>query len=157
MTTLAQLFGTSTAFTLNATTWAQAVTISSSAVDISGIATVPDDILITVNATFGVSIAAQKAVNIYISCSEDGTNFDDNDQYSGTNNSQAGLRSPTNFKGPIVLNGTSSIATAITFSLLAATGLRVLPRKFGIVLENQSNVTISTKSASYTPVNYTNA
>jgi hypothetical protein len=104
-----------------------------------------------------VSIAAQKAVNIYISCSEDGTNFDDNDQYSGTNNSQAGLRSPTNFNGPIVLNGTSSIATAITFSLLAATGLRVLPRKFGIVLENQSNVTISTKSASYTPVNYTNA
>lgn len=157
MTTLAQSFGTSTSFTLNSTTWAQAVTVSSTAINVAGIATIPDDIWITVKCTFPNSaLADQKAVNIYVSCSEDGTNYDDNDQYSGTNNSQSVLRAPTNFKGPVVLFGTQNVTTAVTFSLLSL-GLGTLPRKFGIILENQCGQTIATFSATYSPINFTNA
>lgn len=156
MTTLAQVYASSTAFTLNSTSWAQAVTISSNAVDISSVSPVPIDIWCTVSVTFPNStMGAQKAVNIWVSASEDGTIFDENDQYAGSNNSQTTLRSPTNFKGPIVLAATINIATATTFSLRAITGA-TLPKKFGLILENQCNQTITTKSASWTAINYTN-
>lgn len=156
MTTLAQVFGTSAGLTLNATSWAQAVTISSDAINVAGIATVPVDILVTVNCTFPNSaMGAQKAVNVYVSGSEDGTNYDDNDQYAGTNNTKTTLRTPSNFKGPVVLAATTNLATAITFSLAQMFG-GILPRKFGIILENQCNQTIATKTATYTPVNFSN-
>ncbi|MDE2020389.1 MAG: hypothetical protein KGJ13_08645 [Patescibacteria group bacterium] len=157
MTTLAQSFGTSSSFTLNSTSWAQAVTISSDAVNVAGIATIPDDIQITVKVTFpNATIGAQNAVNVYVSCSEDGTTYDENDQYSGTNNSHTTLRLPSNYKGPVVLTATANVVTALTFSLLSL-GLGSMPRKFGIILENQCSQTIATVSATYTPINYTNA
>jgi hypothetical protein len=156
MSTIAQSYGTSTAFTLNSTSFAQAVTISSDAVDISAIANPPVDIWITVKVTFPNSaMGAQSAVNIYVAASEDGTAYDDNDQYSGSNNSQTTLRTPTNFKGAVVMAATTNVVKAITFSLRQVCGM-TLPRKFGIILENQCNQTIATKSASYTAVNYTN-
>ena len=157
MSTVAQSFGASTSFAnLNTTSWAQAVTISTDAVDVAALAPVPVDVLVTVNATFPNStMGAQQAVNIFVSGSEDGTNYDDNDQYSGTNNSQTTLRAPTNFKGAVVMAATQNKAIAITFSLRQLYG-GVLPRKFGLVLENQCNQTIATKSATYTSVNYTN-
>jgi hypothetical protein len=156
-TTIAQLFGTSTAFAnLNATSFAQAVTISTDAVDVSAISPVPIDILITVKATFPNStMGAQSALNIYVAASEDGSAYDDNDQYSGSNDSQTALRTPTNFKGQVSMAATQNVAKAITFSLRQLCG-GILPRKFGLILENQCNQTITTKSASYTPVNYTN-
>ncbi len=156
MTTVAQSFGPSVAFTLNSTSFAQAVVISSDAVDISTLSPVPIDILITVKCTLPNSaMGAQQAVNAYVSCSEDGTVYDDNDQYAGTNNTQTTLRSPTNFKGPVSLAATINVVTAITFSLRQLFG-GTLPRKFGLILENQCNQTITAKSASYSAVSYTN-
>lgn len=157
MTTVSQVFGTTQAFTLNSTSFAQAVVITSDAIDISALSPIPLDILITVKCTFPNStMGAQKAVNCFISASEDGTVYDDNDQYSGSNNTQTTLRSPTNFKGPVSLAATINVVSAITFSLRQLFG-GVLPRKFGLILENQCNQTITTKSASYTAVNFANA
>jgi len=156
MTTIAQSFTSSASFTINSTSWTQATVITTDAIDVSGITAIPVDIWITVAVTFPNStIGAQSAVNIYVSASEDGTNYDDNDQYSGSNNTQTSLRTPVNYKGPVVLAATINKAEAITFSLRQVCGL-TLPRKFGLILENQCNQTIATKSATYTSVTYTN-
>lgn len=151
-TPITQLDGSSAAFTLNGTSWTQATTVSSDALDLSASPN-PLDVLITVKATFPNStMGAQKAVNIYVAASEDGTNYDDNDQYAGSNNTKTSLRSPTNFKGPVTLAATINVVTAITFPL-SYFFPRAMPRKFGIILENQCNQTIATFSASYTLVN----
>lgn len=157
MTTVSQSFGTSAGFAnLNTTSFATGVTISTDALDVSTLSPVPVDILITVTATFPNSaMGAQSALNIYVAASEDGTNYDDNDQYSGSNNSQTSLRTPTNFKGPVVLAATQNKAEAITFSLRNLMS-GVLPRKFGVILENQCNQTVATKAVTYTPVSYIN-
>lgn len=156
-TTLAQLDGTSTSWTtVNTTTWAQAVTISIDAVNIAGASPVPVDVMMTFTGTEPASVAAQHAVNVYFSISEDGTHYSDNDQYSGSNNTQTTLRSPTNFLGPWVINTTSSLAYWSTVPSLRAICGGVLPRKFGAIMENQSNVTITGPAASYTLINFTN-
>lgn len=159
MTTVAQSYGTHATFNINATSWAQAVTISSDAVSLFSLSPSPMDVMITVKFTAPNStIGAQKSVNMWISPSEDGSSYADNDQYSGANNTQTSLRSPTNFYGPFVIPVTQNIAmVGILQSLRALLG-GSLPRSFGIILENQSNVTITAGiSAGYTAINFTNS
>ena len=157
MTTLAQLFGTSTAFTLNNTSWTQATTISSTGIDLSVLSPIPDDVMITVDFVFPNSAPAnQKAVNLWVAVSEDGTHYTDNDQYSGTNNTQSTLRSPTNFYGPFVIPVNQNITGYGVLASLRGLCGGILPRKFGIILENQGGQTITSPAASYTPVNFTN-
>lgn len=158
MTTLAQAFGSSTSFTVNSTTWAQAVTISTTAVSVTGLSPVPDDILITVSGTVPNStLADQFAVNVWIAVSEDGTHYTDNDQYSGSNNSKTTLRSPSNFLGPFVINCTQNVAFYGVIPSLRAMCGGTLPTKFGLVLENQCGQTITSPAATYTPVTWTNS
>jgi hypothetical protein len=158
MTTVAQSFAGSAAFTLNATSWTQGTTVSSDAVDVSGLSPVPVDILVTVTATVpNATLGASKAVNVYVAISEDGSHYSDNDQYSGSNDSQTSLRSPTNFYGPFVIPCTQNVAAYGVIGSLRALCGGVLPRKFGLVLENQTNVTLTGAAASYTPVGYTNS
>jgi hypothetical protein len=158
MTTLAQSFGTSTSLTLNATAWAQAVTISSTGLSVAGLSPVPDDILITVTGTVPNSaLADQKAVNVWVAVSEDGTHYGDNDQYSGTNNTQTALRSPSNFYGPFIINCTQNVAMYGVIGSLRALCGGTLPRAFGLVLENQAGQTITSPAATYTPINWTNS
>lgn len=158
MTTISQVFGTSTSFTMNSTSWTTGKTNSSDAVNVAGIATVPVDIQITVSFTMPSGTpGAQKGVNVYVAISEDGTNYTDNDQYSGTNNQQTTLRTPTNFLGPIfIAAGTASISVKSSFFLSQLTG-GSMPRKFGIICENQTNLTPTSLAATYTPINWQNA
>ena len=157
MTTLAQSFGSSSSLTLNPTSWTQGTTISSDAVDVSALSPVPVDIEITVTATVPNSpLGAQSAINVYVAVSEDGTHFTGNDQYSGSNNSQTALRSPTNFYGPFVIPCTQNVAAwGVVGSLRSLCG-GVLPRKWGVVLENQTNLTLTGPAATYTPIGYSN-
>lgn len=154
MTTLSQSFGTSTAMTLNATGWTALRTISSDAVDLSSGA---DDVLITVKFTASASAAAaQKGVNVYVAISEDGTNYSENDQYAGSNNTQTPMRSPTNMLGPFFISApTVSLVYTAVIALSMLIG-RTMPRKFGIILENQTGQTVTSPSAAYSTVNWTN-
>jgi hypothetical protein len=124
---------------------------------VSGASPVWDDVLFTLDGVVPNSaLANQKAVNAYFSISEDGTHYSDNDQYSGTNNTQTTLRSPTNFLGPFVINCTQNITYyAIVPSLRAITG-GTLPRAVGIITENQAGQTITSPAGTYTGVNWTN-
>lgn len=157
MTTLAQFFGTSTAMTMDSTSWTTGKVNSSDGVNVAGLSPIPDDIQITVDFVMpSGSPAAQKSVNVFIAVSEDGTHYSDNDLYSGSHNQQASLRSPTNFLGPFqIVAGTASITVYQSFSLLALIGF--IPRKFGILCENQTNLTPTSLAASYTPITYTSS
>jgi hypothetical protein len=158
MTTLAQSFGSSTALTVNATAWTQATTISTDAVNVAGLATIPVDVMISVTATVPNStLGAAKAINVYVAVSEDGTHYTDNDQYSGSNNSQTALRAPTNFLGPFVIPCTQNVAAWGVIPSLRTLCGGVLPRKFGVVLENQTNVTLTSPAATFTPINFPNS
>lgn len=157
MTTLAQSFGTSTGLTLNGASWTQGTTISSTAINVSGLSPIPDDIMITVDFVFPNSAPAnQLAVNLWVAISEDGTHYTDNDQYSGTNNTQTSLRMPTNFYGPFVIPVNQNITGYGVLSSLRTLCGGVLPRDFGIILENQGGQTITSPAATYTAINYTN-
>lgn len=167
MTTLAQSGGASTALTVNATAWVDGVTISTNALSIFALSPIPVDIMFTISFTIPAgTIADQGRVNVWIAISEDGTHYTDSDQYSGTNNSQSSLRSPTNFKGPFVINTpAANLSPAVGIMLSLASQLApstapvnaILPRAVGLILENRTGLTLTAPSVTYTPVNYTNS
>lgn len=151
-----QPYGTSTALTINATAWAQAVTISATAVQVN---TSPFalDYQCTFKWTFPNSAPAnQKQINVYVSPSEDGTNYAENDQYSGTQNSQTTLRSPTNFYYATSFPVTQNVAgTGVIPSIRAVLGGSTMPRDFGLIFENQGGQTITSPTGTCTAINYT--
>lgn len=166
MTTLAQSGGSSTALTVNTTSWADGVTISTNALGIFALSPIPVDVMFTVSFTIPAgTITDQARVNVWIAISEDGTHYTDNDQYSGTNNSQSSLRSPTNFKGPFVVNTPAASISVVGVMLSLASQLApstapvnaILPRAVGLILENRTGLTLTAPSVTYTAVNYTNS
>ena len=93
--------------------------------------------------------ASDKAIYIYVYGSEDGTNYTDN--ATGTD-AAVTLRSPTNLKLINVI--ATPDAGALTYkshpaSVAAAFG-GVMPRKWGSVVENKTNLTLSATEGSHT-------
>lgn len=102
--------------------------------------------------------SGQKAINIYAYGSEDGTNFGDNATGSDANIT---LRVPTNLRyvGSIQCPDSGALTyKSNPISVGRAFG-GVLPRKWGIVVENQTGVTFSATEGdhtkSYTGINIT--
>lgn len=151
-----QPYGTSTALTINATAWAQAVTISATAIQVNA-SPFAIDYSCTFKWTFPNSAPAnQKQINVYLSPSEDGTNYADNDQYSGTQNSQTTLRSPTNFYYLTSFPVTQNVSgTGVIPSIAAALGGKMGVRNFGLIFENQGGQTITSPTGTCTAVNFT--
>lgn len=86
--------------------------------------------------------ASDKRINIWFYGSEDGTNYGDNATGS---DAAVTMRSPTNLMGPFVINVPTSAPTtykAIIPSVAEYFG-GVLPPKWGIVVENRTNLTLS--------------
>jgi len=95
------------------------------------------------------SPANEKAVYVWVYGSEDGTNYTDNATGSDAN---VTLRSPHNFKLIGVINCPDS--GALTYkshpmSVALAFG-GVMPRKWGIVVENQTGVTFNATEGNHT-------
>lgn len=155
-TTLSQSFGSSSTFTLAGTggSWTTGETIASTAIDVTAASPVPVDYLITFDTGIPNStLGAQNAVNIWIAYSEDKAHYTDNDQYSGATTTQSALRAPTNFAGPFSCRATQNVTLYCVIPSLRAMLGGILPAKFGLVIENQTNVTITaTPAASYTPL-----
>lgn len=151
-TTLSQLDGTSASLTVNNTSWTTGTVITCNAIDFSASPN-PLDAMFTVKFTCPNSApTGAKVVNVYISCSEDGTNYQDHDQYSGTNNTQTSLRTPTAFTFLMAIPVNQSIAgVGVLVSLLQILGQ--MPRKGGIILENQSGQTLTGPAVTWSPEN----
>lgn len=148
MSTIAPVLASSASFTVNATSWTNNTVITTDALNIAALSPIPLDILITVSFVCPNSApSANAVVNVYKSESEDGTNYDENDQYSGTNNTQTALRSPTNLKFLSAIAVNQNITGKRIIRLLD--GL-FLPRKAGIILENKSGLTLTSPTVTYT-------
>jgi hypothetical protein len=158
MSQISPVYGASASAALSAAAWASGACISSAAIDCqaSGTfgATAPEDASMTLKLTFpNSSPSGQQAVNIWLAPSEDGTHYADNDQYSGTAG-QPALQSLSNWFGPFVVSVRQNVAIVGVIPSLKALFGGKLPRKFGIILDNESGVTISTPAVTLTPVNY---
>jgi hypothetical protein len=92
--------------------------------------------------------ASDKRVNVWFYGSEDGNNYGDN--ATGTD-AAVTMRSPSNLMGPFVINVPSGATTykAIISSVAEFFG-GVLPPKWGIVVENRTNLTFSATESDHT-------
>lgn len=99
------------------------------------------------------SPASDKAIYVWFYGSEDGTNFTDNATGSAAS---VTMRSPTNLRGPFVINTPDSgglTYKAVVGSVAAFFG-GILPRKWGIVVQNKTNITFSATGSDHV-VTYT--
>lgn len=161
-TTASTVFGTSTAITITiaslATSSTRLVGRNGTAVDISGIATTPIDIMIGGLITTGTTPTAG-IIEVWATGSEDGTN------YAGSvPTTDAGLTMTAETKG--LLRLVASIATNTTsnqpyifapVSLMSVFG-GVLPRKMNFFVTHSTvaalNATGGNQFLKYTPINY---
>ena len=151
-------FGTSTALTITLNSLAASTTAGRESTAVDNSSNKYIDALVTVICQLATGTpASELGIYVYAYGSEDGTNYQDN-----ATGSDAALtfRSPTN----MVLLGRIETPAAVTggatfkgvFAVAQAFG-GILPRKWGIVVKNSSNLALHTSgnSASYTGIYYT--
>lgn len=95
------------------------------------------DALLTISIkTSASALANDKAVYVYLSGSEDGTNFDQDDATFGTTDAAYTINTASNLKGPGVIScPTSAKVYTKTFSVASFFG-GVMPRKWGFAIVN---------------------
>lgn len=151
-------FGTSTSFTLTLASLASSLTGGRESTAVDNTTNLYVDALVYVQCKLQTGTpGSDQAIYIYAYGSEDGTNYGDNATGS---NAAITLRTPTNLR----LIGTISTPDAggLTYksppmSVAAAFG-GIMPRKWGIVVRNYTNVTFSATEGdhaySYTGIYY---
>src|SRR5205823_5995666 len=105
------------------------------------------------------TIGSTKTVSVYVSGSEDATNYEQDDGVMGASDAGYTINSPTNLRLAAVLYcPTVSKVYNKIFSIAALYG-GVMPRAFTLVVCNDTNQTgdASIGSLTYTGVTYTNA
>lgn len=142
-------YGSSTAITTTAlATLANSATAGWQSAAIDNAADLALGVLIRLEVTLAVgSPASDKTVYVYVYESEDGTNYTDN-----ATGSQGTLtrRDPTNMK----LLGTIACpdSGALTYKQVFQYAPAVMPRKWGLYVNNFSGLAFTAATASYTPV-----
>lgn len=136
---------TATAFTLTLTSLAQAAARESTVVDNSS--TKYLDALVTVQAKIVAGTpASDKVVNVYAYGGSETTTPKYPDKVTGSD-AAITLDSPTNLRllGQIQVNATGALTwKGGPWSVCLALGLPVLPPKWGIVVENRTNLAFDT-------------
>ena len=116
------------------------------------------DALVRVQATVG-TVASPNQIVVYVYGSEDGTNYAGNsgtsDDVDGTAKALTALQSPTNMRllGVISTMVSSATVKSQPMSVAAAFG-GVMPRKWGIVVQNTTGAAFTAASGSYSEVYY---
>jgi hypothetical protein len=148
-------YGTSTSVTLT-TTIATSTTAGRQSDAVTNTSNY-DDALATLSVVSSSSAAASsKSVYIYIAASEDGTNYDADDAAIGASDAGYTINSPSNLKlaGAIYCPSTSKTYRKV-FSVAATCG-GVMPRKWVVVMINDTGQTIASGGGlTYTGITYT--
>ena len=116
------------------------------------------DALVRVQATVG-TVASPNQIVVYVYGSEDGTNYAGNsgtsDDVDGTAKALTALQSPTNMRllGVVSTMVSSATVKSQPMSVAAAFG-GVMPRKWGIVVQNTTGAAFTAASGSYSEVYY---
>lgn len=149
MSTQKPLYGASTAITSTAL---QTLASSATAGWQSGTRDNASDLALAAVLSVSVTLAAgtpanDKTVYVYVYESEDGTNYTDN-----ATGAEGALtrRDPTNFR----LLGTIACPTAgaLTYRQTFMYAPSVMPRKWGVYINNFTGLALTAASVSYTPV-----
>ena len=152
-------YATSTALTITLNSLATSTTVGRQATVVDNSSNLYVDVLVTVIiSTSASALGSSKSVSVYVSGSEDGTNFDQDDGAMGASDAGYTINSPTNLRLAAVINApTSSKVYNKIFSVANLFG-GVMPRKWTIVVCNDTNQSLlgSGNSASYTGITYTN-
>lgn len=147
-------YGTSTALTITLNSLAHSTTAGRQSTVVDNSSDLALDAHVTVIAAMAAGTpGVDKAIYVFAFGSEDGTNYGDP---AGASDAAITLRSPTNLRLIGVIS--TPDAGALTYksqpmSVAAAFG-GILPRKWGIVVQNMTNVAFASSgcSASYTPM-----
>jgi hypothetical protein len=146
-------FGSPTALTITLASLAQAGARESTAVDNSSNKYVDAMVYVQVKLQTGTP-GSDKLVNVYAYWSHDGTNYTDNATGS---DAAITMRSPTNLRliGAIQVPDSGALTYKFVIpSVLAFIGGESLPQKWGVVVENRTNVTLSATAGDH-KVEYT--
>lgn len=149
-------YGTSTAITITLATLASSATGGRESTAIDNTSNLFDDALVYVNFVFPNSAPANdKAVYVYAYGSEDGTNYPEAITGSDANYTR---RDPTVLRliGVVPVPTQNLTYKSNPMSVAAAFG-GILPRKWGIVVQNYAGQTLTSGSASYTGITWTTA
>lgn len=146
-------YGTSTSLTITLTSLTAGSARESTAVD--NTSNLYLDALLGGQFTLAAGTpASDKSINVYVYGSEDGTIYGDNATGSDANLT---MRSPTNLR--LVASVATPTSGGLTYNLspsgVAKAFDNVLPRKWGVVVENLTNLAFAatTCAMSYTGVN----
>lgn len=146
MSDIKQAFGSSAALTITLASLASSAARESVAVD--NTSDLYEDTLVTVIVTLAAGgPAGDKAVNVYAYGSEDGSSYTDNATGS---DAAITLRSPTNLRLIGVISAPDSgglVYKSNPMNVAVAFG-GVMPRKWGIVVENATGLAFHTSGCS---------
>lgn len=111
--------------------------------------------------TSASALANDKACYVYIYGSEDGTVYNGSSAEAEGTDAAVTLDSPSNLKGPFVINCPASSTTyRLVIGSVAAVFGGVLPRKWGFVLQNFTGQALDSTEGNhqktYTGITYTN-
>jgi len=139
-------FASSAAVTITLASLAQAAARECTAIDNSNNLYLDAVLYLAIPLQAGTP-GSDKAIYVWFYGSEDGTNYTDNATGS---DAAVTLRSPTNLRGPFVIATPDSGALtykAVIGSVAAFFG-GVLPRKWGFVVQNMTNLTFNATEGS---------
>lgn len=134
-------FGTSTAITATLASLATATARECTAIDNTSNKFLDSMVYLALKLQTGTP-ASDKAIYVWFYGSEDGTNYTDN--ATGAD-AAVTMRSPSNLRGPFVIATPDSggLTYKVVIGSVAAFFGGVLPRKWGFVIENKTNIAFS--------------
>lgn len=160
MTTDKISYANSAAITITLNSLAHSLTVGRQSTVIDNSTDLFDDALVTVTVNTSASaLGSNKVVSIYVSGSEDGTNFECDDNLLGASDAGYTMNSITNLKlAAVIYCTTSSKVYRKSFSIACLYG-GIMPRKWALVVTNETNQTLaaSSNSASYSGITYTSS
>ena len=146
--TLTQAFGTSTAITITLNSLTASATVGRQSTVIDNTSNLYVDALVTAIITTAGSVASPFTVNVYVSGSEDGTNFDQDTAVMGASDAGYTIDSPTNLRLAAIINcSTTAKVYNKIFSVAQLFG-GVMPRKWVVVVTNTTGATLSSSGNS---------
>jgi hypothetical protein len=148
MASIKEAFGTSTAITCTLASLAAAAAREGTAVDNTSNLYLDAMLYLALKLQAGTP-ASDKAIYIWFYGSEDGTNYTDNATGS---DAALTMRSPSNLRGPFVIS--TPDAGGLTYKgvigSVAAFFGGTLPRKWGFVVQNQTNIAFDATEGNHT-------
>jgi hypothetical protein len=160
MTTTKISYDSSTAASITLNSLAASTTAGRQSAAIDNTSNLYDGAKLTlIISTSATGLSNSKACYVYFFGSEDGVNFDQDDGVIGVSDAAYTINSPTNLKGPYVINTpTASKVYNVEIPVEQFFG-GALPRKWGFVVTNDTGQALKStgNSASYSGFYYTNS